>query len=238
MTTQTSLQAPPTPQQLNVELENFKDRRFTEAQVVNARRDLERFDGQNIETFRVGLDLVDESPLDGFSLLDVGCGIGLYSTLFARYGRKRIDYSGCDFSQAMVDAAVAQNPDRPFTRADARLVPFGDKSFDVVWISALLEHVPECDQILAEAARVARHSILLHRLFLHDGPDAAQIISCKATEYPFIDGFTYPRTLRNRANFDRFLEERGTITTRRPWAFDKKRQNSPLMHSYAVRLAA
>jgi SAM-dependent methyltransferase len=40
--------------------------------------------------------------------------------------------------------------------ADAHRIPFADESFDAVWIQAVLEHVIEPHQVVAEIARVLR----------------------------------------------------------------------------------
>jgi len=45
----------PSIDELNEKLENFKDSRFTSAQEANALKDLEKFDGTNIESFRRGI---------------------------------------------------------------------------------------------------------------------------------------------------------------------------------------
>ncbi|HWP40458.1 MAG TPA: class I SAM-dependent methyltransferase [Tepidisphaeraceae bacterium] len=221
--------------ELNQKLENFKDERFAAAQAANAQRELERFDGQNIESFRRGIDLVRNLPIDDFSLLDIGCGVGLYGVLLRRYSGKRFDYAGCDFSPAMVAQATRLNPGCPISQADARHLYHMSKSFDVVWISALLEHVPEYEQVLAEAARVGRQYMLLHRLFLHGGKTQRQILTTRADEYPF-EGFTYPRTIRNINEFDAELEKHGRIISRQAWSFDPARGLNLKLHSYTVRL--
>src|SRR5262249_15460389 len=146
----------PTTKELNEKLENFKDSRFTDAQEANALRDLERFDGKNIESFGRGIELVRDLQINDFSLLDIGCGIGLYGVLLRKYSGKRLSYAGCDFSPAMIDAAKRLNPGCTFYQSDARKIDIPDRSMDVVWISAVLEHVPEFEKVLAEAARITR----------------------------------------------------------------------------------
>jgi SAM-dependent methyltransferase len=223
--------------ELNEKLENFKDERFAAAQAANAEKDLARFDGTNIESFRRGVELVRDLPIDGFSLLDIGCGIGMYGVLLRKYCDKRFEYSGCDFSPAMIRTAEKLNPGCSFTQADARTLEFDDKSFDVVWISALLEHVPEFDRVLAEAARVGRKYLLLHRLFVHEEPTQRQILTTGANEYPY-EGFSYPRTVRNITEFDAAVAQFGTIVNRQPWTFDPSKRQNLCLHSYTIKLKA
>jgi len=74
---------------------------------------------------------------------------------------------------------------------------------DVVWISAVLEHVPEFEKVLAEAARIGRKFILLHRLFIHDGPTEKQILTTAANEYPYEDFHIRARFARCGVRFGR-----------------------------------
>jgi SAM-dependent methyltransferase len=231
-----STTAAPSIEELNETLTNFKDDRFAAAQASNAEKDLARFDGQNIESFRRGIELVRDLPIDHFSLLDIGCGIGMYGVLMREYVNKKITYSGGDFSPAMVRTAQRLNPGCIFRETDARNLPFEGKSVDVVWISALLEHVPEFETVLAEAVRVGRKYLLLHRLFLHDGPTERQILTTKANEYPY-EGFSYPRTMRNAAEFDAAIQKFGAIEVRQPWTFDQSKKQNLCLYSYRVRLA-
>jgi SAM-dependent methyltransferase len=225
----------PSISELNDKLENFKDARFAAAQAANARQDLARFDGTNIVSFKHGVELVSQLPINSFSLLDIGCGIGMYGVLLRQYSQKRFEYHGCDFSAAMVEAAQELNPRCSIQQGDARQLDYPDGRFDVVWISALLEHVPQFDQVLAEAARVGRHYLLLHRLFLHEGPTEQRIVTTAENEYPF-GGFSYPRTVRNIAEFDAAVEQHGEIIRRQPWAFDPTKGQNLVLHSYTVRL--
>jgi SAM-dependent methyltransferase len=196
MSTVTSL---PTVDQLNEKLENFKDWRFAAAQAANAEKELTRFDGRNIESFRRG------------------------------------DYHGCDFSPDMVHIALTLNPGCEIVQADARKLDFPDKRFDVIWVSALLEHVPEIERVLAEAARVGRRYLLLHRLFLHRHATERRILTTGPDEYPF-EGFSYPRTIRNVSEFETTIMQFGRITRRQPWAFDPTSGKNLCLYSYALEL--
>jgi len=65
----------------------------------------------------------------GMKLLDVGCGPGRHSHLFAKAG---ITVLGIDISQEFIDiASKAQIPDASFLRLDAKNMHF-DKEFDAV----------------------------------------------------------------------------------------------------------
>lgn len=69
-----------------------------------------------------------------------------------------------------IDIAPAREPLIPVQAYDGCQLPFADKSFDTVLLADVLHHDTAPERVLAEAARVARHRILikdhhwLHRL--------------------------------------------------------------------------
>jgi SAM-dependent methyltransferase len=87
----------------------------------------------------------------GGRLLDVGCGGGWSSYLFARLS---FDVTGMDLNPASVEAPPAAN--LRFAQGDARALPFDDGAFDVVASYQALEHVPDPQAALGEMLRVLR----------------------------------------------------------------------------------
>lgn len=92
-------------------------------------------------------------PEDTASLLDVGCGDGLLSSLLQK-DRKDMTLTG-------IDVLVRQNPRINVQEFNGRQIPFPDKSFDSVMFIDVLHHADEPDILIAEAARVARKSIII-----------------------------------------------------------------------------
>lgn len=92
------------------------------------------------------------------SLLDVGCGDGLFvAEVDERLGLSKRGWSlhGVDFSTAMVQAAGS----RPYTFAECNVedgLPFADESFEIVTAGELIEHVYDPDRLLREVRRVLR----------------------------------------------------------------------------------
>ncbi len=74
-------------------------------------------------------------PLEGKSLLDVGCGLG--DLLGFLEGRGiRVQYTGVDLLEKMVEAARAAHPGFIFVQADIfQTNPFAPASFDVAYCS-------------------------------------------------------------------------------------------------------
>jgi ubiquinone/menaquinone biosynthesis C-methylase UbiE len=99
-----------------------------------------------------------EDFAESHSLLDVGCGTGHFTDWFASLG---LSVVGLDRASPMVAFARGRQPDLPLVLADATHLPFGDATFDVVVLLTVLEFVDAPERSLREAARVARHGLIL-----------------------------------------------------------------------------
>ncbi len=94
---------------------------------------------------------------EGDSILDLGCGHGRLINLLKDL---RIDYHGLDYSAELVKIARKENPGFIFKVGDARELPYGPKTFDSVWLIALLHHLnpKACLKVLKESRRVLKPS--------------------------------------------------------------------------------
>jgi SAM-dependent methyltransferase len=79
-------------------------------------------------------------------VLDLGCGTGHSHHLLAPRETVGVDR----------EPAVLEGQGRPTVCADMRDLPFPDGSFDAVLCSHAIEHVPDPERVVAEAARVTR----------------------------------------------------------------------------------
>jgi SAM-dependent methyltransferase len=103
-------------------------------------------------------------------ILDIGCGSAKFLParaggpkpsleLFLRHARR---YAGVDPSWAMLRAATAAEslfsrlPNATLVRAIAEALPFGDASFDLVFVKSTLDHCADADAALSEFRRVLR----------------------------------------------------------------------------------
>jgi ubiquinone/menaquinone biosynthesis C-methylase UbiE len=101
------------------------------------------------------LDLIESVlPLSDKSVLDVGCGPGLFTHHLAQRARKVM---GCDSSAHMLQAIAGVEA----LEADATCLPFKDQSFDVVFEANLLHHTQEPQRVVAQMARVAKEAVVL-----------------------------------------------------------------------------
>lgn len=108
------------------------------------------------------VDRVVASCLEGLDvrrLLDVGTGTGLFAEAFAKRG---VAVTGIDPNRALLQLARDYAPSAVLRQAAAEHLPFGDRSFDLVFMGHVLHEVDDARGALAEARRVAvmRVSIL------------------------------------------------------------------------------
>lgn len=103
-------------------------------------------------------DFVGSLPSDG-AVLDLGCGAGHDLASFHQQGRTAF---GLDYAAQIATIAHATSQ-APVVVADMRAIPFEDASFDGVWASASLLHLPRCDLPIAlrEIKRILRSGGLL-----------------------------------------------------------------------------
>ena len=97
-------------------------------------------------------------PRPGNRILDVGCGEGLAEGHIGRLHVSQLRLVGIDLmlERAMIarSQAAAHNQRVGFATADARALPFRDRSFDATFCVAVLQHVIDPDAAVREFARV------------------------------------------------------------------------------------
>jgi ubiquinone/menaquinone biosynthesis C-methylase UbiE len=97
-----------------------------------------------------------DADLRGARLLDIGVGAGRTTPWLRAIAGS---YVGIDYSERMLDLCRANHPEAELLHCDARHMPFGDESFDAVFIPFnALDDVDHADRmmILREASRVLR----------------------------------------------------------------------------------
>ncbi|NMF85918.1 class I SAM-dependent methyltransferase [Nodosilinea sp. P-1105] len=95
--------------------------------------------------------------VDGLRVLDLGCGAGENSVYFAQRGARCV---AADYSPGMVDTALklgqANNVEISGKVINAMSIDFPDNSFDVVYASNLLHHLPDPRTAIQEMHRVLK----------------------------------------------------------------------------------
>jgi SAM-dependent methyltransferase len=98
---------------------------------------------------RTALEMLELEPSD--RVLDVACGTGGFTRVFARHAGLAI---GVDASRTMLARAVREGGGARYVRASAGALPFRDASFDAVCCFAALYLIEEPYEAIAEIARV------------------------------------------------------------------------------------
>jgi SAM-dependent methyltransferase len=98
------------------------------------------------------LDLIRRFvEVEGRSILDVGCGLGMYVRAFRRFSQ---DVHGVDIDGEKVAEASRELPN--IRVAPAEKLPYPDATFDVVLSHEVIEHVTDDRQAIVEAVRVLK----------------------------------------------------------------------------------
>jgi len=98
-------------------------------------------------------------PMQGESVLDIGCGTGACLAAFLEMG---LEVTGLDPSTYMLDLALKKIGHRTeLYRGYAEDLPFDDNSFNYVCLFTTLEFVEDPQKALAEAFRVAKDRVFM-----------------------------------------------------------------------------
>jgi SAM-dependent methyltransferase len=118
--------------------------------------------------FTVAAEAVMATGISTPRLLEVGCGSGYYSEVFADLVAGGVSYTGIDYSEAMIARARARYPSITFEVADATRLAYPDDAFDIVFNGVSLMHIIEYQAAIREAARVAGRYCVLHTVPVFD----------------------------------------------------------------------
>jgi SAM-dependent methyltransferase len=120
---------------------------------------------------------------DWHSLLDAGCGAGLFSNLVIQTGAQVI---GVDASPGLLEVARLRNPEYSFLEEDLEALPFADNSFDVVAGFNSFQYAGSFEMALLEAKRVVKPGGLIV-LGIWDKPeksDATEVLKAIGSLLP------------------------------------------------------
>jgi ubiquinone/menaquinone biosynthesis C-methylase UbiE len=112
--------------------------------------------------FKVAVEAIGATGIANPRVLEVGCGSGYYSDVFATLLPGGLQYTGIDYSEAMIARARAHYPSTAFEVADAIRLPYADHAFDIIFNGVSLMHIVEYQAAIREAARVASRYCIFH----------------------------------------------------------------------------
>ncbi|MEG1610950.1 MAG: class I SAM-dependent methyltransferase, partial [Bilophila sp.] len=112
-----------------------------------------------VQENRMFQSLVSPWPRRGHTLLDVGCGTGVFLDMFWQHG---FDVTGFDNNVEALDAArVRLGNKADFQLGQADHLPFDDKTFDYAALLSVLEYFKNPQEVLAEAIRVSERGVIV-----------------------------------------------------------------------------
>jgi SAM-dependent methyltransferase len=142
---------------------------------------------------------------EGESVLDIGCGPGANYEVLDSLGRAS-SYMGVDASERAIEVARARYPGADFRVVDAARIneTLGRRSFDVVVVRHLLEHLPDFEPVMSEALRASRRlAVFVFFLTPRHLPLGVRKVNLRYGAPQFL--YVY-----SRSAVDRFLAGRGT----------------------------
>lgn len=162
----------------------------------------------DVETFAMEFWGFDEARQK--NVLDIGCGPGWLTVMYARKGAV---VTAIDLTEHAVrltaEALEANRVSAKLEVASAELLPFPEKTFDLVVSSGVLHHTPDFEAAIRESYRVTREGgtglITLYRLgILHSRlafPLVRAVMRLTKTRHPGADLGT------NAASVDEFVRQ-------------------------------
>jgi len=137
---------------------------------------------------------IDDKKL-GYKLLDIGCTSGYYFEIINFFFPNTFDYNGCDNNPVSIELAKQYYPNVNFFVDDLTNLSGSDNEYDITFLSGVIEHVPEYKKGLNELCRITKKYIVLHRIWLKDGPTTCS----KGTQY-------FVPVIRNHYNKEQFFD--------------------------------
>jgi ubiquinone/menaquinone biosynthesis C-methylase UbiE len=89
-------------------------------------------------------------------VLDVGCGTGNNTLLFAEATNTRV--TGLDISYGMLERAREKSRQVPLIQAPADILPFASETFHLVFMTEVIHHLPNPVLSITDIYRVLRNS--------------------------------------------------------------------------------
>jgi len=145
------------------------------------------------EVIQKVLDEFDINP-EGRSILDAGCGTGIYSEYYATLGA---EVTGVDLSEAAIDTIENAEIPGDYYQSSLEDLPFSDHQFDLVHVFSVLYHIVDDSmwaESLSEIDRVTSPGgiVLMRTEWLDDDDRRSDHVKHRSKK-KYIDFFTKER---------------------------------------------
>ncbi len=112
--------------------------------------------------------LIDWKEIKGQRVLEIGCGMGLHASLFAKAGAR---VTTMDLTQRATRLAYRrfnlENIPATVIQSDGEKLPFPDHTFDRIWSWGVIHHSSHTEQIVKEAFRILKPGGLFQAMIYH-----------------------------------------------------------------------
>jgi ubiquinone/menaquinone biosynthesis C-methylase UbiE len=163
---------------------------------------------------RDNLVLLSRINLSAATLLDFGCGNGLYHVVLQHYpATKGWTYVGTDINEDILDWCRMRHPGIRFVPMKGNeCLPFDNDAFHVVMASGVIQCINDYPQVLADLHRVSNSYILVSRLPMWSERPTQIVLQHVRSDWGFED---HAVRVFNREEFDALIARLGlTIVAR------------------------
>ncbi len=154
-------------------------------------------------------------------LLEIGCGTGIFIKSVKHY-RPDLEVYGCDISKTAITIAMKNKKyDIHYKIGETSALPYKDKSFDIVVMMDVLEHLKDVEEAIKEAKRVLKEGGICHLLV----PCEANRFTLHWLMWKLKIGYNLKREYAghiqrlSRYDVHRFVEEQGFIIVKETFSF-------------------
>jgi ubiquinone/menaquinone biosynthesis C-methylase UbiE len=94
------------------------------------------------------------------TVLDVGCGEGYVTNHIKQY-KNDIYVEGIDFYDEVIETAKSLHPEIKFSKGSIYKLPYNAKTFDLLVVSEVLEHLEQPEKAIDEIKRVSKKYFII-----------------------------------------------------------------------------
>jgi 2-polyprenyl-3-methyl-5-hydroxy-6-metoxy-1,4-benzoquinol methylase len=157
-------------------------------------------------TRRWEIELVRDDFKPGMRVLEIGGGSGFQAQVLSSWG---CDVSSIDLEGTLVGKSLKY----PVSSYDGKRIPFQEQSFDAVFSSNVLEHVPHLSEMLGEISRVVKQDgVIVHIL-----PSTSWRFWSSVTHYVHVARLVYMRLLSPKAVHEEAIRPSSSTPSGRDW---------------------
>lgn len=145
-------------------LDAWKNETIPQQQRALVQKELDlMYSGKSLEVCDVLARVLSPLVKNDTSLLEIGCASGYYYEILSYLLNKKLNYTGVDYSEALINLAKEFYPKAHFITADGANIPLESNSKDIVISAGVLLHVPNYVEQIKESIRISNRYVIFHK---------------------------------------------------------------------------